>query len=124
MEAAKEVEDVGETSMQTERIPDVRRNASWTYMEFRLSGDSETNGIRGTVENGNVECYMHINGNTLSVESRKDIAGITIYSADGRVILESSRQGRNVRMNLPHKGFAVISIKFADGNVLNRKITL
>lgn len=110
--------------MQTERIPDVRRNASWTYMEFRLSGDSETDGIRGTVETGNGECDIHINGNTLSVESRKDIAGITIYSADGRVILESSRPGRNVRMNLPHKGFAVISITFADGNVLNRKIML
>ena len=76
------------------------------------------------MENGNGECYMHINGNTLSVESRKDIAGMTIYSADGRVILESSRPGRNVRMNLPHKGFAVISIIFADGKMLNRKIML
>ena len=124
MAAAIEVEDVGETSMQTERIPDVRRNASWTYMEFRLSGDSETDGIRGTVETGNGECYMHINGNTLSVESRKDIAGMTLYSADGRIIKKTSCSGRSVIMNLPHKGIAVISITFADGKMLNRKITL
>ena len=93
-------------------------------MEFRLSGDSETDGIRGTVENGNKECYMHINGNTISVESRKDIAGITIYSADGRIIQKPSCSGRSVIMNLPYKGIAIISITFADRKMLNRKITL
>jgi hypothetical protein len=45
MAAAIEMQDRRENTMLTERIPDVRLDESWSWMEFRLMPKSETNAV-------------------------------------------------------------------------------
>lgn len=124
MAATIEVEDVEETTIKTERIPDAQRNASWTYMEFRITGDETTDDIKGISVTDDENISVRTHGNTISVSSEREVTDITLCSADGRIITKMRRPGFNFQTQVGHKGFAIVRMTLADGNVVSRKIVL
>lgn len=124
MAATIEVEDVGETTTKTERIPDAQRNASWTYMEFRITGNETTDAIKGHSVTDDENISVRTHGNTISVSSEREVTEMTLCSADGRIITKMRRPGFNFQTQVGHKGFAIVRMTLADGNVVSRKIVL
>ena len=124
MAAAIEIEDIGETTIKTERIPDAQRNASWTYMEFRITGDGTTDGIKQSAVNNDEKTSVRTYGNTISVSSERKITDMTVCSADGRIITKMRNPGFNFQTQVGHKGFAIVRMILSDGKVISRKIVL
>lgn len=123
MAATLEIENVEETGSSAERIPDAQRNASWTYMEFRITGDKTTDGIKTTESADNDGIKMHVSENTLSVNSSKAVTDLTVYSADGQIVARLANPGMHFNTRIGHKGFAVVRMLLADGKNISRKTT-
>ena len=121
MAATVEIENVGEDATTTERIPDAQRNASWTYMEFRLAGGTVTDGIDKTTAHDGDGVDMRVSGGTLFISSSEAVREMTVCSADGRIVARKENPGTRFSTRIAHKGIAVIRLTLSDGRSVSRK---
>jgi hypothetical protein len=116
-----EIQDVDSTTMLTERMPDLKKEQSWTWMNFYLDKQSFPTAVSSVKESGT---KVSINGNNLNVSSDSPINSLTVYSIDGTVINEYKGTFKMKDITSLKKGIYIISIKCANGKTENKKIKI
>lgn len=120
--ATIEVQDRRETTLVTERIHDCKLDQSWTWMEFRLLENPETNGIETVTEDHGLSVVAK-QGN-VEVWSNEEINTLTFYSVDGKAICSFQGPGKKMSGSVPYSGLAIVKARFANGKSSSRKIIL
>lgn len=119
MAIAIEIVNRQQSSIVTDKIPDVINNASWTWLEFKLgpnlSGINEVNADYSDVK-------IFIKNNLLNIDSPYPLKDISVFSLDGKLVEKRNITGFNVQIPVKLKGGGVVTITLEDGRVFNEKI--
>lgn len=101
-----------------EMLPDAKRDASWSWMDFVLL-ENTTTSIAGLEAAGP---EIEVDGTQLSVTGA-DVAAITLYALDGRCIGSSKGSGI-VSLPCGANGIVIARIILSDGKIISRKMKL
>lgn len=123
MAATIEVVDARSNTTITEGIPDTRRNASSTYMEFRLKDGGTTDGITNATDGG-YSPDITVDKGKVTVESKLAMNEIAICSANGRTLRRVMGPGKRFTTHMAHDGVAIVKTTLADGSSTTRKIII
>lgn len=102
-----------------EMLPDARRDASWTWMDFALLGDPRGDGIPAA---GKRAADMVVKDGCVSVP-REDVAEMTVYATDGHPAA-TARDRNAVRLPPGAKGVFVVKVSLKGGGTFTRKIRM
>lgn len=119
MAIALEVVNRDEYSMLTEGIADVNKDASWTWLEFRLSPNNETKIVSPSKNIPEIKIYTK--NNILYLNSPYLVKKISLFTFDGRLVMNKQGNGYNSQFVLPVKGGGILKIELEDGRTVTRK---
>ncbi|MDR0681891.1 MAG: exo-alpha-sialidase [Dysgonamonadaceae bacterium] len=120
MAIAVEITNKEEETSTTEGIADVKNNASWTWLEFRLI-PHENVGIAIPRKN-NPDIKTFINNRILHVNSPCTIRELSLFSFSGKLMDKRKNIGQNYQISLPFQGGGILKLYLDDERVVNRKI--
>ena len=121
MAATIEMQDRQTTTIQTERIPDAKLNAPWTWMEFRLKEKPETNEIRSNYDENTI---FTVNDGKLLVTSKFDIKSLSFYSIDGKKLCEYHKKDNSYDISMFRHKILIFKVIFANGTSISQRISL
>jgi hypothetical protein len=114
-----EIQDVDSTTMLTETMPDLKKEQSWTWMNFYLDKKSLPSAV-STVKEAKAE--VAIEGNNLKISNTLPINNVTIYSIDGKIVAKYKGGRKAYDVSAIGKGLYIVTIKFANGKEDSKKI--
>lgn len=120
MAIALEVVNRDDYSMLTEGIADVNKDASWTWLEFRLTPRDESG--MATPSQNISEIKIYSENNILFLDSSCPIEELSVFTFDGRLVTKRQKAGRNFQIPLPLKGGGIVKLNLEDGSCVVRKI--
>ena len=120
MAIAVEIVNKEELRLTTEGIVDVDNNASWTWLEFRLSPRETTNITIPQSDDPDITVYSK--DNTLHIQSPYMIKGCSLFSFSGDLIYKSKNVALNFQIPLPSQGGGVLEVYFENGKMVNKKV--
>ncbi|WP_455587792.1 sugar-binding protein [Bacteroides sp.] len=120
MAIAVEIVNKEQYKLTTEGIADVDNNASWTWLEFRLTPNKGT-GI-GSLHKDDSELRSFIENHQLHISSQHAVTEWSLFSLDGTLISKSQNSGTDFQIPLPVQGGGVVKLFLEDGRVINKKI--
>ena len=119
MAIAIEIVNREQYRMTTDVIPDVNNNASWTWLEFRLT-PPEGSGIV-YLHKDNLDIKTFIQNNTLYINSPCKIKELSLYSFNGILMFKQNNTSQNVQIPLSSRGGGILKLYLEDGRVVNKK---
>ena len=119
MAIALEIVNRDQYTRVVEVIPDVSSSASWTWLEFRLIPNGNTD-IPHITDNSNITTYIH--NNILYVNSQQRIKEFSLYSWDGKLINKKINTTLNLQIPLPDQVGGILQLEFEDGKIVYKKI--
>jgi len=111
---------VAQYQWSTDVIPDVSNNASWTWLEFRLTPSDDMNIYLPKSADSEIKAYI-IN-NQLFINSPYLIKELSVFSLDGKLINKINDVGYSYQMSFSVQGGAILNLLLEDGRVVNQKI--
>jgi hypothetical protein len=106
--------------LTTEKIPDVNNNASWTWLEFRLTPHGDT-GIASAVGD-DPGIITFVKANTLYIKSPVKIKELSLFSLEGKLISKTKVIGLDFQIPLPTQGGGILKLGLEGGRVVTRKV--
>ena len=117
---AVEIANKEDFRLTREGIADVNNDASWTWLEFRLSPHVIT-GITHH-QNNDSDIKTFSKNNTLYIQSPYMINELSLFSFNGSLIYKSKDAAPNFQIPLPFSGGGVLEAHFENGKVVNKKV--
>ncbi len=116
-----EVTDRRGNSFKSESIPDVKHDQSWTWVEFRLDGDKENNGLEAVAMRD-----KHVNttlrNGIMEISCDTGLSKVALFSADGQMRSQHTVSGTACSLRMGTPGVLLAIITLADGSVVCRKV--
>ena len=109
-------------SFVTEMLPDAKRDASWSWMDFTLLKKQTANYVK-TISDGKTynDIIVKMEGKDIEVKTHQGISHIAVFSPEGKLIGQSNKYHASTGM---YEGPAIIRIGLIDGTTINRKILI
>lgn len=110
-----QVRDRCANSLRFESIPEATDKSSWTWPEFTLG---ENAGVAPA--EADRKATITVNGNTVAVATDAEVETMEAYTPAG--VLTASGAGSS--LTVPGNGIYLITVRFADGSAIHRKIAI
>lgn len=118
---ALEVVNKAQYSLTTEGIVDVNKNASWTWLDFRLIPREPGDGLSAAQDESDIKTF--VKDRTLHIISSCEIKELSLFSFTGRLIDKRKDIGVNFQIPLPClQGGGILQLILEDGRLVTRKI--
>ena len=111
-----------DSSFVTEMLPDAKRDASWSWMDFTLLNKQTSNYIE-TIPCNKIQdnTIVKIKDKDIEVKSHLKISHIAAFNPEGKLICQSNKHHIPVGT---YTGPAIINTDFIDGTTINKKILI
>ena len=111
-----------DSSFVTEMLPDAKRDASWSWMDFTLLNKQTSNYIE-TIPCNKIQdnTIVKIKDKDIEVKSHLKISHIAAFNPEGKLICQSNKHHIPIGT---YTGPAIINIDFIDGTTINKKILI
>ena len=117
MGMAIEIQDRRDTAMPIETMPDVKKDQSFTWMEFRLNGNLANN-ITQPLSQGQLKFVS----NTLYLPS--EINHYYVYSLKGNEVANGNVTGKTLNLNFLSKGVYIVKVLLDNNQTLSTKVLI
>ncbi len=111
------VRDRRKSALLFESIPDAIDKSSWTWPELTLL---ENAGIGGAGIQDGGKTVFRVEGCSVAVEATREVKGMEAYTPAGMLAAVSPTSS----IHLPGKGIYIIGVRYADGSVERRKVSI
>ena len=123
MAMALEIVNKEEYVRESETIPDVDNDASWTWMEFRLLPGGGSGVAEAQVADDSHDVTTVVSGGTLMVKSAMPMNRVSVYTFDGKMLSDKVFDSTMQEIPLPAlAGGGVLRVLFEDGNIVCKKV--
>lgn len=123
MAMALEIVNKEEYVRESETIPDVDNDASWTWMEFRLLPGEGSGVAEAQVADDSHDVTTVVSGGTLMVKSAMPMNRVSVYTFDGKMLSDKVFDSTMQEIPLPAlAGGGVLRVLFEDGNIVCKKV--
>lgn len=121
MRMAVEIQDRRGDEVLIEKMPDVVRDESWTWMNFVLEPHDLS-----AIASPETETVTEISrkGDALQMKSDKEIRSVELWSADGKLLVRKERDVRSLDVSPYKRQVVCLKILHADGTCEKRKLSL
>jgi hypothetical protein len=114
-----EIQDVDSTTMLTETMPDLKKEQSWTWMNFYLDKPSLPAAISPIYIS---KTRTSLEGGNLNIRGELPIRTVTLHSMNGSLITQYKGNHKTYDISAIEKGLYIVTIKFTNGKEESMKI--
>lgn len=114
-----EIQDVDSTTVLTETMPDLKKEQSWTWMNFYLDKPSLPAAISPIYIS---KTRTSLEGGNLNIRGELPIRTVTLHSMNGSLITQYKGNHKTYDISAIEKGLYIVTIKFTNGKEESMKI--